>query len=460
MAVTRYGSMARRVTPSRTNIVRTQDSVAPIATDFTAPVSSAGNFRSLDQFFSSAAGAPAPSTLTQGPIVPRRQTLSSTPASSTPPVDINQIIADALKDITFGGSFPSVVSGGGTGGTTQSAINARNQLAFDQATAAANTKAAQEAAARARLGVGAQAGALQGLLNTPTGTGSYREGADRLLGLLTGYETDAKTAITGPTGATATARKLLGEQYGRASGLLFGAPAQGETAAITGAYPALTKYLQDNPPRAYANVPTQPAPVSQNTLAQYMAGQGTGTAATDQEVAAQNVAAQAGQGNFAGLLNILQRQETAGQTSRLNEAQQASTSARTMLEAQRAAQEGGITQQEQAALSTLAQALLGQRLGVEQGAEERRTGLQDTLTSLLGTGYDVTGEDIAEDIETAKVPAVAPSKAPKKVSERTLSTDWQKLVAKKNPNFTGTFNEAKKKFPKLYKQYLDSQKKK
>jgi hypothetical protein len=457
MAVTRYGNMARRVTPSRTNIVRTQEVDAP-----TAPASSAGNFRSLDQFFSGAAGAPRPSTLTQGPVAPVRQNLSSTPASTTPPVDIGQIVSDAISGINFGLNWPSVVSGGG--GTTQSGQAALqnaaiNQAKFlsEQASSAAAARAAQEAAARARLGVGAQAGALQGLLNTPTGTGSYREGADRLLGLLTGYETDARTGITG---ATTTARNLLGSQYGRASGLLFGAPAQGETAAITGAYPALTAYLQANAPTAYANVPTQPAPVSQNTLAQYMAGQGTGTAATDQEVAAQNVAAQAGQGNFAGLLDVLRRQETAGQTSRLNEAQQASTSARTMLEAQRAAQEGGITQQEQAALSTLAQALLGQRLGVEQGAEERRTGLQDTLTSLLGTGYNLTGEDIAEDIETAKVPAVAPSKAPKKVSERTLSTDWQRLVAKKNPNFTGTFNEAKKKFPKLYKQYLDSQKKK
>jgi hypothetical protein len=275
--------------------------------------------------------------------------------------------------------------------------------------------------------------------------------------LLTGYETDARTGITG---ARTAAENLLGQQYGRASGLLFGAPAQGETAAITGAYPALTAYLQANAPTAYANVPTQAAPVSQNTLAQYMTGQGTGTAATDQEVAAQNVAAQAGQGNFAGLLDVLRRQETAGQTSRLAEAEQASTVARTMLEAQRAAQAGGITQQEQAALSTLAQSLLGQRVGIEQGAEQRRTGLQDALLPLLGTGYNLTGEQIAENIETAKVPAVAPSKAPKKVSERPLTTDWQRLVAKNNPNFTGTFNEAKKKFPKLYKQYLDSQKKK
>jgi len=451
MAVTRYGNMMRPVSPSRTNIVRTQNPVDSPR----APASSAGNFRGLDQYFSGAAGAPAPSTLTQGPAVPVRQNFSSTPANSTPPIDIGQIVSDALAGISFGGSFPSVVSGGS--GTSQSAINAANQLAFDQAKLGATTRAQQEADARARLGTSAQVGALQALLNTPTGPGSYREGADRLLGLLTGYETTARTGITD---ARTAAENLLGQQYGRASGLLFGAPAQGTTPAVTGAYPALTAYLRANAPTAYASVPTQAAPVSQNTLAQYMTGQGTGTAATDQEVAAQNTAAQAGQGNFAGLLDVLRRTETAGQTSRLAEAEQASTIARTMLEAQRAAQAGGITQQEQAALSTLAQSLLGQRLGVEQGAEQRRTGLQDALLPLLGTGYDVTGEAIAENIETAKVPAVAPSKAPKKVSERPLTTDWQRLVAKNNPNFTGTFNEAKKKFPKLYKQYLDSQKKK
>jgi hypothetical protein len=451
MAVTRYGNMMRPVSPSRTNIVRTQNPVDSPR----APASSAGNFRGLDQYFSGAAGAPAPSTLTQGPAVPVRQNFSSTPANSTPPIDIGQIVSDALAGISFGGSFPSVVSGGS--GTSQSAINAANQLAFDQAKLGATTRAQQEADARARLGTSAQVGALQALLNTPTGPGSYREGADRLLGLLSGYETTARTGITD---ARTAAENLLGQQYGRASGLLFGAPAQGTTPAVTGAYPALTAYLRANAPTAYASVPTQAAPVSQNTLAQYMTGQGTGTAATDQEVAAQNTAAQAGQGNFAGLLDVLRRTETAGQTSRLAEAEQASTIARTMLEAQRAAQAGGITQQEQAALSTLAQSLLGQRLGVEQGAEQRRTGLQDALLPLLGTGYDVTGEAIAENIETAKVPAVAPSKAPKKVSERPLTTDWQRLVAKNNPNFTGTFNEAKKKFPKLYKQYLDSQKKK
>ena len=442
----------RPVSPSRTNIVRTQEVDSPRGGQ--SGMTAAETMEAYRGFTSPA--------FTQAPVVPVRQNLSSTPASSTPPVDINQIVADALAGISFGGSFPSVVSGGG--GTTQSGQAALQNAAINQAkffseqdSSAAAARAAQEAAARARLGTGAQVSALQGLLNTPTGPGSYREGADRLLGLLTGYETDARTGITG---ARTAAENLLGQQYGRASGLLFGAPAQGTTAAITGAYPALTAYLQANAPTAYANVPTQAAPVSQNTLAQYMTGQGTGTAATDQEVAAQNTAAQAGQGNFAGLLDVLRRQETAGQTSRLAEAEQASTVARTMLEAQRAAQAGGITQQEQAALSTLAQSLLGQRLGVEQGAEQRRTGLQDALLPLLGTGYNLTGEQIAENIETNIVPDVAPSKAPKKVSERPLTTDWQRLVAKNNPNFTGTFNEAKKKFPKLYKQYLDSQKKK
>lgn len=455
MAIIRYDrGLGRRVTPSRTNVVRTQEVDAP-----TAPSSSAGNFRSLDQYFSGAAGAPAPSTLTQGPVVPVRQNLSSTPANQTPPIDINQIITDALTGLDFGITLPSVVSGGGSSSSSasgQAALQnaALNALRYNAETAraAAEATAANEAGARARLGTGQQADAIRALLAVPTGPGSYREGADRLLGLLTGYETTTRQGITD---ARTAAENLLGQQYGRASELLFGGT--GPTAP-TGAYPALTAYLQANAPTAFAQTPTGAAPTVQNALAAYMAGQGVGTAGVEQEVAAENAALQAAQGNYGGLLDILRRQETASQASRLAEAQQAGTVARTGLESQRAAQGGAITRQEQAALQELAGALLGQRMGIETGAEQRRTTLQDALTGLLGTGYNVTGEQIAKEIETSDVPATSQSN-PKLAKNRTATTDWQKLVAQKQPNFTGTWNEAKKKFPKLYKQYLDSKKK-
>jgi len=259
---------------------------------------------------------------------------------------------------------------------------------------------------------------------------------------------------------------LLDAQYGRASGLLFGAPAQGTNPAITGAYPALTAYLQANPSTAYANTAAAAAPVTQNALAQYMQAQGVGPGVTEQEVTAQNAAAQAGQSNYAGLLDVLRRQEAAGNTSRGAEAQQASTLARTGLEAQNAQAAAGLTQQQQSALNTLAQTIGGQRFGVEQGATERKQSLQDALTALLGTGYNITGPDIAEDIKTNIVPEKAPSteaeeKAnPKNKKGQAVVTEWQKKVFAAQPNFTGTFNEAKKKFPKLYAAYLASQKKK
>ena len=344
------------------------------------------------------------------------------------------------------------------------------KIAAESATAAAAAKVAAENAARTRLGTGAQAGALQGLLGKTSGPGSYREGADTLLGLLAGQEATGKTSIQKQYD---DAKKLLDAQYGRASGLLFGAPAQGETPAVTGAYPALTAYLQANPPQAYANTTAAPAPVTQNALAQYMQAQGVGPGVTEQEVAAQNTAAQAGQSNYAGLLDVLRRQETAGQTSRLAEAQQASTLARTGLEAQNAQAGAGLTQQQQTALDTLAQTIGGQRFGVEQGATERKQTLQDALTALLGTGYNITGDQIAEDIKTNKVPDKAPSTVaeekaaeekaaatPKNKKGQAVTTEWQKKVFAAQPNFTGTFNEAKKKFPKLYAAYLASQKKK
>lgn len=434
-----YYRQPRLQAPSRTNIVRAQTTPSS-----TGPASSAGNFRAIDQYFSGAAGAPAPSTLTQ---TQPRQTLSDSGGGG---IDIGQIVSDALAGINLGLNWPSVVSGGGTGsGSSQAAIinanTAAGRLLYDQAQATAAARAAQEAAARSRLGTSAQADAIRALLATPTGPGSYREGADTLLGILAGQEASGRKSIQDQYDA---AVKLLGEQYDRAN-----------TQTTTG-YNALRDYLTANAPTAYATAPTGAAPVATNTLAQYMAGQGAGTQATDAEVAAQNAAAQAGQGNYAGLLDILRRAETAGQQSRQAEERMARTTAGTALEALRAQAGAGLTQQQQTALDTLVNQITGQRFGVEQGATERKQSLQDALTTLLGTGFEVTGEQIAEDIETNKVPAVAPSKAPKKVSERTLTTDWQRLVAKNNPNFTGTFNEAKKKFPKLYKQYLDSQKKK
>jgi hypothetical protein len=197
-----------------------------------------------------------------------------------------------------------------------------------------------------------------------------------------------------------------------------------------------------------------------------MQAQGVGPGVTEQEVTAQNAAAQAGQSNYAGLLDVLRRQETAGQTSRLAEAQQAGTLAKTGLEAQNAQAAAGLTQQQQTALDTLAQTIGGQRFGVEQGATERKQTLQDALTALLGTGYNITGPDIAEDIKKNIVPEKAPSteaeeKAnPKNKKGQAVTTEWQKKVFAAQPNFTGTFNEAKKKFPKLYAAYLASQKKK
>lgn len=455
MAIIRYDrGLGRRVTPSQTNVVRTQG-----GTSGGGIAPSAGNFRAVDQYLSGVKGAPAPSTLTQAPA---RITLSDTGGAGggTAPIDINQIVSDALSGLDFGVSFPTVVSGGTSGSSSASgqaalqnaALNALKYQAEQAQTAAAAT-AAQEAAARARLGTGQQAEAIRALLGVATGPGSYREGADRLLGLLSGYETTARQGITD---ARTAAERLLGEQYGRASGLLFGAPAQGETPAIQGAFPALTAYLQANAPTAFAQTPTGAAPTVQNALAQYMAGQGVGTGGVEQEVSAENAALQAAQGNYGGLLDILRRQETASQASRLAEAQQAGTVARTGLEAQRAAQGGAITRQEQSALQELAGALLGQRMGIETGAEQRKQTLQDALTSLLGTGYNVTGEQIAEETKKAEVPTTAPSD---RAVNRNPQTDWQKLVAQKHPNFGGTWNEAKKKFPKLYKQYLDSKKK-
>ena len=465
-----YYRQPRTLAPSRTNIVRksggvpavkVEDTGAPDPTSYFGTTSDTGGFGTvtLDTAESARIGAGASRYGADKSSASSRYGADSSAASSRYGADSSAASSKYKNDLDF--------------------LIEQTKIASEAATAAAAAKVAAENASRLRLGTGAQAGALQGLLAKTTGTGSYREGADTLLGLLAEQETTGKASIGTQYEA---AKKLLGEQYGRASGLLFGAPAQGTTPAVTGAYPALTAYLQANPPQAYANTTAAAAPVTQNALAQYMQAQGVGPGVTEQEVAAQNTAAQAGQGNYAGLLDVLKRQETAGQNSRLTEAQQASTFARTGLEAQNAQAGAGLTQQQQTALDTLSQTIGGQRFGVEQGATERKQTLQDALTALLGTGYNITGPDIAEDIKKNIVPekasstvaeektteTVAAEKAteekatatPKNKKGQAVTTDWQKKVFAAQPNFTGTFNEAKKKFPKLYAAYLASQKKK
>lgn len=442
MAIIRYDrGMGKRVTPSRTNIVRAQTTPTgpkgPIQGPALNPITGQADYA-------------------QNVVNQQRQTLSD--SSGGGGIDINQIVSDALAGLDFGITFPNITqSGGGSGSSASALLNAQTEaarLAYDQAQAGAAARAAQEAAARARLGTSAQADALRALLATPTGPGSYREGADALLALINQQETTGRESIANQY---TNALNLLTQLVGSATGPSGPTGALGNIA--TG-YGNLRSYLETNAPRAFAQTTAAPAPTVANALAQYMQAQGATGAqgATQQEVEAQNAAAQAAQGNYTGLLDVLRRAETAGQTSRLSETEMARQTANTVIDALRARQTAALQQQQQTALDTLINQLTGQRFGVEQGATERKQSLQDALTALLGTGYNITGEQIAQNVEQNVVPAVSQTN-PKLAKNRTATTDWQKLVQSKQPNFTGTWNEAKKKFPKLYKQYLDSQKK-
>ena len=72
----------------------------------------------------------------------------------------------------------------------------------------------------------------------------------------------------------------------------------------------------------------------------------------------------------------------------------------------------------------------------------------------------VAEEKTTETVAAEKATEEKATATPKNKKGQAVTTDWQKKVFAAQPNFTGTFNEAKKKFPKLYAAYLASQKKK
>ena len=99
-----------------------------------------------------------------------------------------------------------------------------------------------------------------------------------------------------------------------------------------------------------------------------------------------NVAAGGGAANYNNLLNVLQAAERSQQASRVGEAQTARTGALNRLTAGLTSGLGGLSQQEAAALATLAQRYGQRGMDIETSAVGRYNTLMDKLASLAG--YD------------------------------------------------------------------------
>ena len=222
--------------------------------------------------------------------------------------------------------------------------------------------------------------------------------------------------------------------------------------AQTAGFDALKAYLQANPATAFAQAQRAVPTTQQNALAQYLTAQGVSTAPSQAATDLANVQAASGAANYNQLLGALAAAETAGQSSRLSEEAMARTLENARLGQIYGAGRANVEAEQLAALNELAQRISGARIGAETAAGERETSLQNQLAQIIGTGYTQPKKATPTE-ETPKEETKTTTPA------RTATTAWQKLVVSKHPNFKGTFNEAKKKFPKLYADYLKSKNK-
>lgn len=253
------------------------------------------------------------------------------------------------------------------GGRDYRLINAEtNRLKYilDAQKAIDEQNAAIDAINRARTGAANQAEYLQTLLG---------QGAPQKLIDLVGGQKDISEQYV--KNQYDELMKQLAQSYGR-----------GEQLTKAG-YDALATYLTQNQPTAFTQATRAQAAPVRNDLAQYMAGQGVSTAPVEPTITALQQAAQGGAQNYNELLNTLAKLQQSGQQSRMSEAEMARTVAGTQLAQSRASQEGSLQQQKLAALADVQAKAAAERLTLEREAAARQQAIEDTLASLVGTGY-------------------------------------------------------------------------
>lgn len=255
-----------------------------------------------------------------------------------------------------------------TGGDTDyRLINAEtNRLKYilDAQKAIDEQNAAIAAITRAQTGAVNQSEYLQSLLGQGV--------PQKLIDLVGGQKDVSETYVKDQYDAL---MKQLAESYVR-----------GEQLTKTG-YDALSTYLTQNQPTAFTQATRAQAQPVRNDLAQYMAGQGVPTAPVEPTITALQQAAQGGAANYNELLNTLAKLQQAGQQSRMSETEMARTVANTQLAQSRAAQEGSLQQQKLSALADIQAKAAAERLTLEREAAARQQTIEDTLASLVGTGY-------------------------------------------------------------------------
>lgn len=199
--------------------------------------------------------------------------------------------------------------------------------------------------------------------------GSYRGDVDAALARIGKMDAASKTGIESIYG---NVLKNIGAGYDTASGL------------TTGAYNALTDYLNRNPNNAFAGL-TQQVTAPQDQMAQMLGAYGVSAPEVAAQIQAEQLAGQQGAGAFNTLADFLGSASRQADLSRLAEAQAAAAFAGTQLGQERAAYQSQAARSRQDALTALAERTAQAQFDQEQAAEAQR---QAIINALIAAGVN------------------------------------------------------------------------
>lgn len=271
--------------------------------------------------------------------------LQSRGIDTTPAQNVNIDIAGALG-----------LGGGGSGG---GGLSASDKLALQKW----QYEKAQDAEEKARQQ------RSYDLMIQQLQDGSYRGDVDAALARIGKMDAASKTGIESIYG---NVLKNIGAGYDTASGL------------TTGAYNALTDYLNRNPNNAFAGL-TQQVTAPQDQMAQMLGAYGVSAPEVAAQIQAEQLAGQQSAGAFNTLADFLGSASRQADLSRLAEAQAAAAFAGTQLGQERAAYQSQAARSRQDALTALAERTAQAQFDQEQAAEAQR---QAIINALIAAGVN------------------------------------------------------------------------
>jgi hypothetical protein len=272
--------------------------------------------------------------------------LQSRGIDTTPAQNVNIDIAGALG-----------LGGGGSGGG--GGLSASDKLALQKW----QYEKAQDAEEKARQQ------RSYDLMIQQLQDGSYRGDVDAALARIGKMDAASKTGIESIYG---NVLKNIGAGYDTASGL------------TTGAYNALTDYLNRNPNNAFAGL-TQQVTAPQDQMAQMLGAYGVSAPEVAAQIQAEQLAGQQSAGAFNTLADFLGSASRQADLSRLAEAQAAAAFAGTQLGQERAAYQSQAARSRQDALTALAERTAQAQFDQEQAAEAQR---QAIINALIAAGVN------------------------------------------------------------------------